>query len=148
MAASMLLIASLAWLALLAAAASGAFEALAAAVIRFSSFICHQQPDRSFHWGAAPWAVCARCLGLYAGAPLGALCAMTVQVPLARAGNFLLLCMTAMPTGASWLLEHGAGWSVTNETRFAAAVPLGAAVVWIIARTLAGTNREYSTGMN
>lgn len=148
MAASILLVASLVWIALLAGTASGTLEALSSAVIRFSSFICHQQPDRSFHWGVTQWAVCARCLGLYVAAPLGAISAMAVRVPLSRALNSLLLCIAAMPTAATWLLEHAAGWTVTNEARFAAALPLGAVVVWVIARTLAPANREYSTGMN
>lgn len=31
------------------------------------SVICHQMPERSFHYHDLPFAVCARCTGIYAG---------------------------------------------------------------------------------
>ncbi len=37
--------------------------------------VCHQQPDRCLQIGGAPMAVCARCLGLYAGGTLALLAA-------------------------------------------------------------------------
>ena len=147
MAAWILLGASIAWLVVLAGTASGAFDAITWAVFRFSSFICHQQPNRSFHW-SAQWPVCARCLGLYAAAPAGAIGAMLIRSSRTGAANFLLLCIASLPTLATWGLEHIAGWSMTNGVRFWAALPLGAAITWVIARTLAAGNREYSTGMN
>ncbi len=36
--------------------------------------VCHQLPERSFSWGAAPLAVCHRCFGVYGGFALGLLC--------------------------------------------------------------------------
>jgi uncharacterized membrane protein len=42
--------------------------ALAAAVYAAGGFVCHQLPDRSFHWHGAQLAVCARCTGIYLGA--------------------------------------------------------------------------------
>ena len=41
--------------------------------------ICHQMPDRSFHIAGEPLAVCARCLGIYAGYIVG-----LILYPLAR----------------------------------------------------------------
>jgi uncharacterized membrane protein len=41
--------------------------------------VCHQRPERSFQLGGAPLSVCARCLGIYAGAAAGLL-----LYPLAR----------------------------------------------------------------
>lgn len=146
MAAWVLLGASTAWLAVLGGVASGVFETPAATVFRFASFLCHQQPDRSYHW-AIQWPVCARCLGLYAAAPAGALAAIAVRSPLAGGRNVLLLCVAALPSATTWLAERAAAMSVGNDIRCAAALPLGAAVVWVIARTLAETNRDYSTGM-
>ena len=136
----------MAWLAMLAGVASGVLEPLAAAVFRFASFLCHQQPDRSYHW-AVQWPVCARCLGLYAAAPAGALAAMLVRRSLSGGGNAFFLCIAALPSVMTWLAERAAGVSVGNSARFAAALPLGAVVLWVIARTLAGPNRDYSTGM-
>ncbi len=37
------------------------------------SVVCHQMPQRSFHWLGYPLGVCARCLGIYAGFVLGLL---------------------------------------------------------------------------
>jgi uncharacterized membrane protein len=42
------------------------------AVFAFFSRVCHQLPDRSFLLFGTPVAVCARCLGIYAGAAVGA----------------------------------------------------------------------------
>ncbi|NQT25092.1 DUF2085 domain-containing protein [candidate division KSB1 bacterium] len=39
----------------------------------FYSFICHQNPDRSFHVLGHSMAVCARCTGIYFGALIGIL---------------------------------------------------------------------------
>ena len=36
---------------------------------------CHQLVERSFAWGDAPFAVCHRCFGVYAGLALGGLIA-------------------------------------------------------------------------
>jgi len=140
--------ASIAWLALLIVAAAVASESiLARAVVQFSSHICHQQPDRSFHWAGAPWAVCARCLGLYAAAPAGALAALIARsLPAEGAGNVLLLCVAGLPTFASWAGEHLLGWPVTNAVRFLAALPLGGAVAFIIVRTVQYTLPDARRG--
>src|ERR1044072_9298952 len=52
--------AAVAWFAL-AVLAPVLPAALAAAVYTVGSLICHQMPDRSFHWPGAQLAVCARC---------------------------------------------------------------------------------------
>ena len=44
----------------------------AAFVYAVSSLVCHQLPERSFYWGAAQFAVCARCTGIYLGGALAA----------------------------------------------------------------------------
>jgi uncharacterized membrane protein len=138
----LLLGASVAWLALLTVTVLAAHPALTAIVGRFSSFICHQEPDRTFHIGNSAWAVCARCLGLYSAAPIGALMALTIAWrPVTARGNFLLLCIAGVPTGATWLAEHALGWPMTNVIRFAAALPLGAAVAWVMGYTLSDARR-------
>ena len=45
----------------------------AGAVYYFFSQVCHQIPERSFHWAGSPMAVCHRCLGIYLGFWLGVL---------------------------------------------------------------------------
>ncbi len=39
----------------------------------FFGTVCHQIPERSFHWGAAQLSVCHRCFGVYAGFTAGLL---------------------------------------------------------------------------
>lgn len=130
--------ASIAWLAVMAIVTGVIPDSAAAGVVsRFASYICHQQPDRTFHWHAAAWPVCARCLGLYVGAPAAAVAAL-VMSPSAWPGrrNVVLLCIAAIPSLGTWVAERALGWPVSNAARFAAALPLGAAVAWIIVRTL------------
>jgi uncharacterized membrane protein len=137
-AARLFLGASIAWLALLVLTTAEATPSwLSSSVFGLSSYLCHQEPDRTFHWHAASWPVCARCLGLYAAAPAGALLALARRPrTLDRGGNLLLLGLAGGPTAISWLGEHALGWPMTNAVRFAAALPLGAAVAWVVARTL------------
>jgi hypothetical protein len=52
----------------------------AAVVYALGSFICHQRPERSFELAGAQLPVCARCLGLYAGAACGAVLASGVAL--------------------------------------------------------------------
>ena len=44
------------------------------AVYYFFSQVCHQIPERSFHWAGSQMAVCHRCLGIYLGFWMGVLC--------------------------------------------------------------------------
>lgn len=53
---------------------SGGVQSMTAIMLRyFYSFICHQNPDRSFHFMGHALAVCARCTGIYFGMLLGGL---------------------------------------------------------------------------
>ena len=145
--------ASLIWLATLAsaawAAASGAIV-FPGAVYRIASFVCHQALDRSFFWGGAPWPVCARCLGLYAAAPAGALAAAFGHRGLLPSRNLILLCVAGAPTAATWIAEHAGGLPLNNSARFAAALPLGAALAWVLVRTAIDTRprrvSQYTLG--
>lgn len=61
---------ALTWVAAIIAAPvsrSLAAESIAAPLYTFFSYICHQIPDRSFHYHTHQFAVCARCLGFYGG---------------------------------------------------------------------------------
>jgi len=137
--ASGLAAASAVWLAAIAAASGGLAGAwLGDATRTFASFVCHQNPDRSFFWDGAPIVVCARCLGLYVAAPLGALAARVAGVRPGVAsprGNVTLLALAAAPSLLTWLAERLADVPVTNLARFIAALPFGAAVAWVLVRT-------------
>src|SRR5688572_13028305 len=45
--------------------------AFSSPLYKFFSFICHQIPDRTFHIGEHPLAVCSRCFGVYFGLLMG-----------------------------------------------------------------------------
>ena len=139
--------ASILWIAALAATAARPFAPDALGydlVVAFSSLICHQQPERSFHWAGEVWPVCARCLGLYAAAPMGAFLAVTNPITPARDSrrrNLLFLSVAAIPTSVTWLAEHMFGLPMSNAVRFAAALPLGGAVAWVLGYTLQDARR-------
>jgi uncharacterized membrane protein len=141
------------WIVILAAAAWGASTGatlLPAPIYRIASFICHQELHRSLFVGGAPWPVCARCLGLYVAAPLGALAAAYSRVALVPSRNLLLLCAAGAPTAATWIAEHAAAVPTSNTTRFAAALPLGAALAYVLVRTAVDTRSrrvsQYTLG--
>ena len=116
---------------------SAAFLA-ATGVYAVGAVVCHQQPSRSFRLWDAQLPVCARCAGLYAGAPGGLLLALLL-LPLRAARGAMrrsstatcagLLIAAAVPTVLTVAVE------VPNAVRAASALPLGLAVAWIAART-------------
>ena len=134
------------WVAALVAApyavthdAPGSATFLAASgVYAVGAVVCHQQSSRSFHLGDAQLPVCARCAGLYAGAPGGLLLALLLPAP-GGAGRRLapeqlrdlrrLLVAAAVPTVLTVAVD------VPNVVRAVSAVPLSLAVAWVAART-------------
>jgi hypothetical protein len=143
---------------------AGTAVVAAALTYRGASFVCHQDPARSFAAGKWPWPVCARCAGLYAGAAAGAClggvmatrsvrrrrratAAVAVRLSVVR----WTLAAAALPTALLWAAERLAGLPVGNPARAVGAVPLGAAVSWLVAVTIAGwpvTDRRDSGGVD
>jgi len=137
--------------------------ALAVAVYRIGSLICHQRPERSFYLFGVPLPVCARCTGIYAGA---ALTAMAVAVRGAGAGRHSkadttsdgvranrsdvrpgvvdarrLLFVSALPTVATLVYEWSTAQMPTHWIRAMSSLPLGVVVAWIVC-TVAPARRE------
>jgi hypothetical protein len=115
------------------------------------SFICHQLPERSFHVQGAQLPVCARCLGLYCGGAFGSVLGASAivryrinrgQPLLARAVRWRWTVAAAIPTLATVVLEWGFGWPLSNTVRAAAALPLGAAVAFVVVSAVATLNYE------
>jgi uncharacterized membrane protein len=102
-----------------------------------ASRICHQRPERSFFTGTVQWPVCARCSGLYLGAPIGALLALRM-----RRRRFpgpkgpVLLAIAAVPTLITVALEWLHVAPVSNLMRAVAAAPLGLAIAWVLVRVV------------
>jgi uncharacterized membrane protein len=111
---------------------------LGAAVYLSAGLVCHQRGDRSFHTHGVKWPVCARCSGLYLAASLGALAALAGGGGLRRPGDLAALAFAALPTAATFVLEHGGFATITSAHRFIAALPLGAAVAWVVVRAARG----------
>lgn len=131
--------------------------AAAALLYAFGGLVCHQRPERSFHLDAFQLPVCARCLGLYAGAALGA-CAAVVwagrgtagagHVPRATPGpreggpfvaNHIpsITILALVPTMVTVALEWLGLWAPSNAARAAAGLPAGAVVAFVVTHALA-----------
>jgi uncharacterized membrane protein len=107
---------------------------LAASMYGIGSLICHQRPERSFHLAGAQLPVCARCLGIYAGAALGVIVA-SWSVPYARRVPGLpavALLISALPTVVTLVVEWFGLWDPGNVLRAAAGMILGAGVAVVV----------------
>lgn len=114
--------------------------------------VCHQRPERSFSVAGIRQPVCARCAGLYLGAPLGVACAIAVarrkdrrrsaQIPPRVARR--VVAWAAAPMLATIAIEWSRAAQPGNGLRFVLAVPLGAAVGWL---TAAATLRQIDEGL-
>ena len=111
----------------------------AAVVYGVSSLVCHQLPERSFYWGAAQFAVCARCTGIYLGGALAAGIAAAVdpaRLMRMRPHVRRVLISGAAPTIVTLLGEWCGVWPTTHVERLLAGVPLGASAMAVVAHTL------------
>jgi uncharacterized membrane protein len=102
------------------------------------SVVCHQRPERSFHWGATPWPVCARCTGVYAGAAIMALLMFVWRSPSVRTAGQARwwFAMGLLPAVASLAYEWRSGVMPSHVLRMATGLPLGAAVVTLVLAVL------------
>jgi hypothetical protein len=127
--------------------ASTATHAFALLVYTVGAVVCHQKPERSFHLWAAHMPVCARCTGIYLGAAIAAILGAPVAqafrpaqfahaalkgcaTDISRRRALLFAC--AVPTIATLVFEWTTGLMPSNLTRFAAGLPLGAVVSWLL----------------
>ena len=108
---------------------------LSAAVYEVGSLLCHQLPERSFHFRGAQLPVCARCVGLYLGAATAAIGVAGMR----RFGQRriwdrarVLLFIGAAPTAVTLIYEWFSGHMPSHWIRAAAGFPLGAIVMLII----------------
>jgi uncharacterized membrane protein len=112
-------------LAPLAASAGQTFFSLA--LYKTFANLCHQMPERSFHFHGKPLAVCARCWGLYGGFALG----FTIY-PLLRSltrgvmPHRYWLLLAAVPTSVDFLLGFTGIWANTHTSRALTGALLGA----------------------
>jgi uncharacterized membrane protein len=126
---------------------------LSASVYAVGSLVCHQLPERSFHIGALQLPVCARCVGIYTGAAIGALAAAAQLAFNAHhmwpAGSFQrarwMLVVGALPTAVTVALEGAGLWPTTNIVRAVAGFPLGLVAGLVVTGALATLNYRDKT---
>jgi uncharacterized membrane protein len=142
--------ATVAWAALLLLApflasqshASMLATGLVVAAYTVGGVVCHQLPERSFHLWTAQLPVCARCTGIYLGAAVMAIAAIAVpyrsperfalpRLALPRLA-LLTLALAGAPTAATLAFEWATGHAPANWIRFAAGIPIGVAVAWLM----------------
>src|SRR4029078_2491377 len=110
--------------------------------------ICHQLPERSFHLAGFQLPVCARCLGIYAGAAaaasihvLGATLADTARRRLlSPAAARRVFLGSALPTIVTVALEWSGVSFPTNVVRAVAGVVVGAGGALVVMSAVATLN--------
>jgi uncharacterized membrane protein len=143
---------AVAWVALLIAAPLAPVP-IAAALYGVGAVICHQLPDRSFHLFGYQLPVCARCLGIYAGAAAFLIArgcisrkAWSRQTSLATAVTArALLIAGVVPTLVTVVLEWAGVWHTSNLARACAGAPLGGAMALLLVRAMATLHYEQCT---
>ena len=115
---------------------------MSVAAYALGALVCHQIPERSFHYADAQLAVCARCTGIYGGVVVALLWLTVTARGLRVAGTSgdeismsrRWLLLGALPTVITVALERVGGWPATNIVRFVAGMPLGAALALVAGR--------------
>lgn len=114
-------------------AQSANYQGVAFTIYHAFSYACHQLPERSFYLAGYPYAVCARCTGLYVGFAAAALVYPLVR-PLSRtdtpARRWLLL--SAMPLAIDVGLDLLGIWKNTHVSRLVTGLLLGAVAAFYV----------------
>jgi len=106
--------------------AAGGYTFISSPIYHFFSFICHQIPERSFHFLENQLGVCSRCFGVYFGLLTG-LCAYPLWrnvdsiEPLPRIWLFAAM----VPIAIDWTLGIFGIWENNHASRFITGLILG-----------------------
>ena len=129
-------------------AVAAGHDRLAATIYQTFSHLCHQLPERSFFIDGHPFAVCARCTGIYAGFAVA-----TVLYPLARSLRQIetparkWLFIAAAPLAIDFAIEFFGVSHNTHSSRLATGALLGAAAVFYIMPGLLDLSlRDWKSG--
>jgi len=114
--------------------------ALSASIYAVGSLVCHQLPERSFHLGGFQLPVCARCVGIYCGAAIGAVGTVVMKpAGIPRLARQILL-LGALPTAITVVVESAGMWATTNIVRAVAGFPLGLVAALVVTSALPTLN--------
>ncbi len=115
-------------------ALSQGHTAIASAIYKSFSYLCHQLPERSFHLAGHQFAVCSRCTGLYAGFAFAAL-----ALPLVRSlkrtdtPRIVWLLLSAVPLAIDFGLTYFGVWQNNHFTRVTTGGLFGAvAAIYVV----------------
>ncbi len=109
--------------------------------------VCHQRPERSFHTHDVAWPVCARCAGLYFAAPFAAIFALRRRsLNASRIQPLAVVALAAIPTALTLFWEWGGLGTPSNVVRLVTALPLGAAVAFVLITTASERRASQSIG--
>jgi uncharacterized membrane protein len=114
------------------------------ALVIYNSFskFCHQIPERSFYLDGHPFAVCARCTGIYFGFAAGVLCyplARSLKRGAAPARQWLLAAL--VPTALDFALDFFGVWQNTHLSRSLTGALLGAVTAFYVVPGLLNLSR-------
>jgi uncharacterized membrane protein len=114
------------------------------ALVIYKSFsrFCHQIPERSFYIEGHPFAVCARCTGIYFGFAAGVLLyplLRSLEREDAPARKWLLLAL--VPVALDFALDFFGIWQNTHLTRFVTGALVGAVVAFYVVPGLLDLSR-------
>lgn len=107
-------------------------------IYALGSVVCHQIAERSFHWGATQFPVCARCTGLYVGGLVGLIAVAAIRRPLHSSRVRRAIVITAVPTVVTVTTMLLGWWDPGNIWRFSFAVPLGLTVGLAVGAAVTG----------
>jgi uncharacterized membrane protein len=106
---------------------------------QFFSPVCHQDTMRSFWFWGAPAAVCARCLGIYLGAAVGAIARIERRLAMWAFAIMLLgNCADAVSEFVGW---HGS----LPQVRFLLGIMLGVSISALVAGSAQVKNPTQAT---
>jgi uncharacterized membrane protein len=106
-------------------------QLLARPIYFYFHFLCHQDPDRSFHIAGHQMAVCERCLAIYGALLVGGLVFALLRSRLAPLSPRGLL-LFALPMAVDGLTQLAGLRESTWELRLATGALFGFGVCWLV----------------
>jgi uncharacterized membrane protein len=114
-------------------AQANGFKMFSFALYEAFSHLCHQTPERSFFIAGYPFAVCARCTGLYVGFAVAvALYPLLTSLKRTDTPERKWLFIAAAPLAIDFALGFLGIWENTHFSRFSTGAILGAATVFFV----------------
>ena len=90
------------------------------------AFMCHQKPERSFHFKGKQFPLCARCTGIFAGYFLGVIAAF-----ITNCNNHLFMPLLAVPMAADGLIQFIFRIESNNFRRLITGILGGMGIIYI-----------------